>query len=91
VSAFYRCVLLPGHWPAEQHAFDMLVNYLHDHEHSIPVNFVLGFFVHFIVERWKGIFDNIGFVDLPAHYIATYVRGTDPHAVAQRRKLVRLV
>ncbi|CAD6197600.1 unnamed protein product [Caenorhabditis auriculariae] len=55
----------------------------------VPLTFMLAFFVTVIVDRWKNIFANIGFIENVAISIATIVRGTDEKVVLSRRTLVR--
>lgn len=49
-----------------------------EHLHRIPLKFILGFFVTIVVDRWKHIFSNIGFIDKACLYINAYVRD-DPN------------
>uniref|UniRef100_A0A914PEJ3 Bestrophin homolog n=1 Tax=Panagrolaimus davidi TaxID=227884 RepID=A0A914PEJ3_9BILA len=55
----------------------------------IPLTFLLGFFVTIVVDRWKNIFANIGFVDNVAFYIANYVIGNDDETRIAKRNIVR--
>ncbi|PAV92046.1 hypothetical protein WR25_22704 [Diploscapter pachys] len=50
---------------------------------------MLGFFVTIVVGRWSDIFQNIGWVDTTALFIATYVRGTDEKSRILRRNILR--
>ena len=43
--------------------FSSLAQYLNERIDYIPLTFLLGFFVTIVVDRWKNIFANIGFVD----------------------------
>lgn len=43
--------------------FGSFAQYLNDRMDYIPLTFLLGFFVTIVVDRWKNIFANIGFVD----------------------------
>uniref|UniRef100_A0A914CSZ9 Bestrophin homolog n=1 Tax=Acrobeloides nanus TaxID=290746 RepID=A0A914CSZ9_9BILA len=55
----------------------------------IPLTFMLGFFVTIVVDRWKNIFANIGFIDNVAFYIASYIRGHDEESKIVRRNIMR--
>uniref|UniRef100_A0A0N4ZDG4 Bestrophin homolog n=1 Tax=Parastrongyloides trichosuri TaxID=131310 RepID=A0A0N4ZDG4_PARTI len=55
----------------------------------IPLIFMLGFFVTIVVDRWKNIFFNIGFIDTVALVIGLTVRGSDEETIIHRRNMVR--
>ncbi|CAD5228193.1 unnamed protein product [Bursaphelenchus xylophilus] len=55
----------------------------------IPLQFMLGFFVTIVVDRWKHIFHNIGFIDNAALRLATYMDGEDPYHKTVRRNIIR--
>uniref|UniRef100_A0A915LL58 Bestrophin homolog n=1 Tax=Meloidogyne javanica TaxID=6303 RepID=A0A915LL58_MELJA len=57
--------------------------------HLLPLTFMLEFFVTIVVDRWKNIFQNIGFIDSAAFYINTYIRGDETEVNNQRRTLLR--
>ncbi|KAI1704162.1 bestrophin, RFP-TM, chloride channel domain-containing protein [Ditylenchus destructor] len=59
-----------------------------DYIHT-PLRLMLAFFVAFVVDRWKKMFCNVGFVDNAAFYIGTYIRGDDNETKITRRNLVR--
>ncbi|KAK6046986.1 Bestrophin [Cooperia oncophora] len=50
---------------------------------------MLGFYVSAVFTRWWQIFDNIGWIDTPALWIAQYVLGKTERARLLRRTLVR--
>uniref|UniRef100_A0A914DFE7 Bestrophin homolog n=1 Tax=Acrobeloides nanus TaxID=290746 RepID=A0A914DFE7_9BILA len=50
---------------------------------------MLGFFVATVVDRWKTIFGNIGFIDSAALYVTSSVQGTDEETRMHRRNLIR--
>ncbi|ULU13825.1 hypothetical protein L3Y34_016372 [Caenorhabditis briggsae] len=63
---------------------------LHENlDNCVPLTFMLAFFVTVIVDRWKNIFANIGFIENTALAIATLVRGTEPETVLTRRTIIR--
>uniref|UniRef100_A0A914QT44 Bestrophin homolog n=1 Tax=Panagrolaimus davidi TaxID=227884 RepID=A0A914QT44_9BILA len=55
----------------------------------IPLTFMLGFFVSFVVGRWGNILDGMGWIDNSAIAFATFIRGHDDTTRALRRTLVR--
>ncbi|KAE9555334.1 hypothetical protein FO519_001416 [Halicephalobus sp. NKZ332] len=86
ISVIYRYVL-PESW---QNTFDWVVKYLNTGLDSyIPLTFMLGFFVSFVVGRWGSILNGLGWIDDPAVSIATFVRGTDEDTRILRRTLIR--
>ncbi|KAH7716400.1 Protein BEST-22 d [Aphelenchoides avenae] len=50
---------------------------------------MLGFFVSVVFDRWKRIFENIGFIDSPAFFINTYIKGTDYETRLLRKTIMR--
>ncbi|PIO68526.1 hypothetical protein TELCIR_09684 [Teladorsagia circumcincta] len=60
VSCMYRYVLSPD----QQNWFEHLVKYLDSKlDSNIPLTFMLGFFVSFVVGRWGSILNGIGWID----------------------------
>ncbi|CAD5220852.1 unnamed protein product [Bursaphelenchus okinawaensis] len=55
----------------------------------IPLQFMLGFFVTIVVDRWKQIFHNIGFIDNTALRLAVYMDGEDAYHKTVRRNIIR--
>ncbi|KAL3105380.1 hypothetical protein niasHT_026113 [Heterodera trifolii] len=55
----------------------------------IPLTFLLGFFVKIVVDRWKEMFANIGFIDGVAQSVTAVVRGNDPETAVARRNIMR--
>lgn len=56
---------------------------------SIPLTFLLGFYVNAVFGRWSEIFNNLGWIDSPALLITTYVKGDDETARKIRRNIIR--
>jgi hypothetical protein len=56
---------------------------------QIPLIFMLGFYVAFVVDRWKQIFANIGFIESAALFIATFIKGNDAEMRTTRRNILR--
>jgi predicted membrane chloride channel (bestrophin family) len=73
----------------QQIQFAALAHYMDERMEYIPLTFLLGFFVTIVVDRWKNIFANIGFVDNVAFYIANYVIGNDDETRIAKRNIVR--
>uniref|UniRef100_A0A1I7WMH4 Bestrophin homolog n=1 Tax=Heterorhabditis bacteriophora TaxID=37862 RepID=A0A1I7WMH4_HETBA len=55
----------------------------------IPMNFMLGFFVTVVVNRWVTQFSNLGMIDNIALFTSTYVKGNDERGRNLRRNIVR--
>ncbi|KAE9546434.1 hypothetical protein FO519_010354, partial [Halicephalobus sp. NKZ332] len=55
----------------------------------IPLTFMLGFFVSFVVARWGSILNGIGWIDNAAMSFASYIKGNDDDTRMLRRTLVR--
>ncbi|CAI4222364.1 unnamed protein product [Auanema sp. JU1783] len=55
----------------------------------IPLTFLLGFFVSIVIDRWRQIFNNIGFIENNALTISYIIRGSDEETVKIRRSLIR--
>uniref|UniRef100_A0A7I4YQJ0 Bestrophin homolog n=1 Tax=Haemonchus contortus TaxID=6289 RepID=A0A7I4YQJ0_HAECO len=55
----------------------------------IPLTFMLGFFVTIVVDRWRNIFVNMGWIENLALTVATLLRGDSKEAVLYRRSIIR--
>ncbi|CAD5221053.1 unnamed protein product [Bursaphelenchus okinawaensis] len=55
----------------------------------LPLTFMLGFFVSIVVDRWKNIFANIGFIDDAAIYISAVFLGQEEKPLQMRRNVLR--
>ncbi|WKY08705.1 hypothetical protein Q1695_007882 [Nippostrongylus brasiliensis] len=84
VLAINRC-LLPDearkYFERIAEHFDSLLVY-------IPLTFMLGFFVTIVVDRWKNIFMNLGWIENLA-FTLSLLRGTSEKFVNYRRSIVR--
>ncbi|KAI6214504.1 Bestrophin/UPF0187 family-containing protein [Aphelenchoides besseyi] len=58
-------------------------------ERMVPLTFMLAFFVSIIIDRWKFLFSNLGFVDSSALFLSAYLPGTDSNTRMVRRTIVR--
>uniref|UniRef100_A0AC35U0P0 Bestrophin homolog n=1 Tax=Rhabditophanes sp. KR3021 TaxID=114890 RepID=A0AC35U0P0_9BILA len=85
VMAIYRILLTPD----QRHVFEALAVHCDEKLDYIPLTFMLGFFVSIVVDRWRLVFNNIGFIDNVGLLIAHYVRGNDDMTRLKRRNLVR--
>ncbi|CAI5448403.1 unnamed protein product [Caenorhabditis angaria] len=86
ISCIYRYVLTP----TQQTVFEQLVKYFDNKlDANIPLTFLLGFFVSFVVARWGSILNGIGWIDDASLLFATYIRGSDEETRIIRRNLVR--
>ncbi|KAI1711791.1 bestrophin, RFP-TM, chloride channel domain-containing protein [Ditylenchus destructor] len=85
VFCIYRFLLCDEH----QRSFALFAFHLDEKLHYIPLTFLLGFFVTIVVDRWKNIFANIGFIDNAAFFVGAYVRGSDEETKTIRRNIVR--
>uniref|UniRef100_A0A0M3IDN1 Bestrophin homolog n=1 Tax=Ascaris lumbricoides TaxID=6252 RepID=A0A0M3IDN1_ASCLU len=85
ITIAYRLALTPE----QTRSFEQFVHYCDDKLDYIPLNFMLGFFVTSVLNRWVNFFNNIGYIDNIALMVAAYVRGTDEKTRMQRRNIVR--
>ncbi|CAI4221852.1 unnamed protein product [Auanema sp. JU1783] len=86
ISCIYRYFLKEDH----QIVFSNLIIYLDSKlDSNIPLTFMLGFFVTFVVGRWGSILNGIGWIDDASILFGCYIRGRDEETRIQRRNLVR--
>lgn len=86
ISIIYRFILSEE----QQIVFESLAYYLNTGLDSvIPLTFMLGFFVTFVVGRWGHILNGMGYIDNSAVNFATFIRGSDTETQILRRNLVR--
>ncbi|GMS95604.1 hypothetical protein PENTCL1PPCAC_17779, partial [Pristionchus entomophagus] len=85
ISVVYRCALNPQ----QQRIFERVVEYLDARLDYIPLNFMLGFFVTIIVNRWTYLYQIIGFIDNIGLMVAEYVRGRSEECRMYRRTILR--
>lgn len=69
--------------------FANLIHHLDDKLVYIPLVLLLGFFVTFVVDRWKNIFINMGFIDNVAFTVSNYITGSEESVVIARRNILR--
>ncbi|XP_035826183.1 bestrophin-3, partial [Aplysia californica] len=87
LSLLYRLALTP--W--QRSIFESIVLELHAVSSSIPLSFVLGFYVTVIVQRWWQQFSNVPWPDRTLFITCTYLHGSDDRARIMRRSVARLV
>ncbi|KAK6015923.1 hypothetical protein OSTOST_18602 [Ostertagia ostertagi] len=63
--------------------------FFNDHSSFIPVTFMLGFYVSAVFNRWRQVFDNMGWIDQPALQITQSIRGEDERSKMIRRNCIR--
>jgi len=86
LSVTYRC--LPAD-SAGKAAFESVAIYCHQHIESIPLTFVLGFYVNIVVTRWWDQYTYIPWPDSLALYVTTCIHGHDERALLMRRTIMR--
>uniref|UniRef100_A0A914C245 Bestrophin homolog n=1 Tax=Acrobeloides nanus TaxID=290746 RepID=A0A914C245_9BILA len=72
-----------------QLSFAKFANFIDGRLGYINLVFILGFFVTTVVDRWKTVFNNIGFIDNVAFHMASYIRGDDKETTTVRRNCMR--
>uniref|UniRef100_A0A914VY79 Bestrophin homolog n=1 Tax=Plectus sambesii TaxID=2011161 RepID=A0A914VY79_9BILA len=87
LSAVYRFALNAD----QKLVFENVTYFCYKYTDFIPLTFILGFFVSLVVQRWWDMFQNIGWVDNAALYIAAYIEGTDDTTRMIRRNIVRFM
>ncbi|EGT32344.1 hypothetical protein CAEBREN_00375 [Caenorhabditis brenneri] len=86
IMVTYRYALSPD----QREEVRKYIENLHENlDNCVPLTFMLAFFVTVIVDRWKNIFANIGFIENTALAIATLVRGDSAETVLARRTIIR--
>ncbi|KAK6044115.1 hypothetical protein COOONC_18380 [Cooperia oncophora] len=55
----------------------------------IPLTFMLGFFVTIVVDRWRSIFQNMGWIENLALTVSALLRGDSKEAILYRRSIIR--
>lgn len=70
-------------------AFVNLVRHLDTKLTYIPIVLLLGFFVTFVIDRWKQIFANISFIDNLGFFVSNYIVGSDEETILARKNILR--
>ncbi|XP_042896395.1 bestrophin-2a-like isoform X2 [Parasteatoda tepidariorum] len=87
VSFFYRILMTES----QKRQFEKVALYCDQTSGLLPMSFVLGFYVTFVVSRWWNQFLNLPWPDRVAHTVLMYVSGNDDRGRMIRRTLVRYV
>ncbi|BFZ13657.1 hypothetical protein BsWGS_16696 [Bradybaena similaris] len=69
--------------------FEAVVLGLFDATSAIPLSFLLGFYVTFIVQRWWKQFNNVPWPDRTLFLMSAYLHGFDDRARMMRRSVAR--
>uniref|UniRef100_A0A914CVE5 Bestrophin homolog n=1 Tax=Acrobeloides nanus TaxID=290746 RepID=A0A914CVE5_9BILA len=85
IAFIYRYTLPPYF----QRQFEKISLYCREFTTLVPITFVLGFYVTFVVGRWWQQYNAIPWPDRLAIQISTYIQGTDDRARMIRRSLIR--
>ncbi|CAJ0562507.1 unnamed protein product, partial [Mesorhabditis spiculigera] len=83
----YRSDLVLSH--RGQESFERLVAHVNARVSRIPLTFMLGFFVSQVVDRWRQVLLNMGYIENAALTAASLVRGNDERTRIIRRSMVR--
>ncbi|CAJ0568022.1 unnamed protein product, partial [Mesorhabditis spiculigera] len=75
----------------QQRDFEALSFYLNKNTDRLPLTFMLGFFVTLVVDRWRQVFNNMGWVENQALTISVLIRGNDHDTIIARRSIVRYI
>ena len=71
--------------------FESLVTYCHDKLSSIPLTFVLGFYVSLIVSRWWRQYTLLPWPDSMAILVVTFLTGKEERQRLMRRNIIRYI
>lgn len=74
---------------AYSRTFERIADYCDYRLVYIPLTFMLGFFVSIIVDRWRSIFNNMGWIENLALTVAHLLRGEEKEPRQMRRDIVR--
>lgn len=91
---FYYALNIPYRYAMSDHnraLFEQVVTYCHNMTNSIPMSFVLGFYVTIIVQRWWEQYICMPWPDALAVYVSTNIQGTDERGRVIRRTILRYV
>eukprot|EP00092_Neocalanus_flemingeri_P105954 GFUD01135879.1.p1 GENE.GFUD01135879.1~~GFUD01135879.1.p1 ORF type:complete len:716 (-),score=153.40 GFUD01135879.1:269-2416(-) len=98
INLVYREVLVrrseepdPGLWLESRQVFESLRIYCYEQLSSIPMTFVLGFYVSLIVSRWWKQYSLLPWPDSMAMYTAAFIVGKDERVRMMKRNIIRYV
>ena len=78
-------------WKESRETFESLRTYCHEQLSSIPLTFVLGFYVSLIVTRWWRQYSLLPWPDSMAMYTAAFLTGKEERQRLMRRNIIRYV
>jgi len=78
-------------WKQSREVFESLRTYCHEQLSSIPLTFVLGFYVSLIVTRWWRQYSLLPWPDSMAMYTAGFLTGKEERQRLMRRSIIRYV
>jgi len=78
-------------WKESREVFESLRTYCHEQLSSIPLTFVLGFYVSLIVSRWWRQYSLLPWPDSMAMYTAGFLTGKEERQRLMRRNIIRYV
>ncbi|XP_054722726.1 bestrophin-2-like [Uloborus diversus] len=87
ISCFYRFYMTDE----QKRVFEKVALYCNQTAGLMPMSFVLGFYVTFVVTRWWNQFLNLPWPDRVTHTLTMYVNGADERGRVLRRTLARYV
>ncbi|KAK6748358.1 hypothetical protein RB195_001153 [Necator americanus] len=85
LSCIYRFALTKE----QQGDFEKFAEFCDKRLNYIPMNFMLGFFVTIVVNRWVTQFANLGMIDNIALFTSQLIKGNDERGRNLRRNIVR--
>ena len=78
-------------WRQSRETFELLVTYCHHQLSSIPLTFVLGFYVSLIVSRWWRQYTLLPWPDSMAILVVTFLTGKEERQRLMRRNIIRYI
>ena len=78
-------------WKQSRETFELLVTYCHHQLSSIPLTFVLGFYVSLIVSRWWRQYTLLPWPDSMAILVVTFLTGKEERQRLMRRNIIRYI
>ena len=73
LSILYRCVLF--HYPSYKQTFEIVCIYADNFNSSIPITFLIGFYVSQVVSRWWDQFMTLPYPDVLALKLVAFIPG----------------
>ncbi|OWA50176.1 Bestrophin-3 [Hypsibius exemplaris] len=87
IAAVYRMALNP----TQRTAFEKICIYVEENLNSVPLTFVLGFYVSFILSRWWEQLIAYPWPDRMCYLITHWINGKDERSYMYRRQLARYI